>query len=276
MTCIFLCVAFLTDAQSLSMSIADSFLQKQQYFEAGVFYEKVLFESSNDEIRFLAATKKIECLKQQQKFEGVIEFVNQNYHSTLTSGQKCTLKYEQMICSYLSANFENAISLSALIEGEWPDYDGIATVSLLKILSLNELQQWRQADSLSRIFIAKYTTADTAGSNLYSHLPKLKNEKKAQTLSTLLPGAGLFYAGKPLEGITSILLQSVAAYFGIISYNQKYYLSAWLVGLGLFGSFHNGSVRRSEILVKQYNRKEVIRFNEKVKNELINMLRTKK
>ena len=247
LTCIFLCVAFLTDAQSLSMSIADSFLQKQQYFEAGVFYEKVLFESSNDEIRFLAATKKIECLKQQQKFADVIEFVNQNYHSTLTSGQKCTLKYEQMICSYLSANFENAISISTLIEGEWPDYAGIATVSLLKILSLNELQQWRQADSLSRIFIAKYTTADTAGSNLYSHLPKLKNEKKAQTLSTLLPGAGLFYAGKPLEGITSILLQSISAYFGIISYNQKYYLSAWLVGLGLFGSFHNGSDRKSVV-----------------------------
>jgi hypothetical protein len=156
---------------------------------------------------------------------------------------------------------------------EYPHYIGGAYLQLLKILSLNELQQWPQAAIEYKLFLTQYTNLDTSAANLYKNLPKLKNENTAQWLSTFLPGAGQLYAGKPFEGLTSIVLQGAAAYFCIASLEQKYYFSAWFIGLGLFGSFHNGGVRRAEVLVQQYNKKKIIGFNDQVKEQLINSLK---
>jgi hypothetical protein len=42
-----------------------------------------------------------------------------------------------------------------------------------------------------------------------------------------------------------------------------------LVGAALFGAFHMGGVRRSEVLVQRYNRKKMVDFNEKVRAQLL-------
>jgi hypothetical protein len=87
-----------------------------------------------------------------------------------------------------------------------------------------------------------------------------------------LPGAGELYAGKPFEALASIVLQGAAVYYGIISWQEKYYFSAWFVGAGLFASFHNGGVRRSEKLVQIYNRKQTERFNNKIRSQLTQLM----
>lgn len=271
LTCIFLYATFSINGQVKSMQLADAFMAKQQYFEAAVYFEKVLFETEDDTVRFLAITQKLQCLKQQNKFTEAIDFINENYSIRYTTQNRCLMKYEQMLCSYLAGRFENAVSLCIYIKHDWPEYEQIATVELVHILSLNELQKWNDARELANQYVNKYSAEDTSKINFYKEIPKLKSQDKGQTLSTIIPGAGQFYAAKPLEGAASILLQAASIYFGIYSFNNQYYLSAWLLGLGLFGSFHNGSARRAEVLVKQYNTRAAIRFNEMVKTGLISL-----
>jgi TM2 domain-containing membrane protein YozV len=97
----------------------------------------------------------------------------------------------------------------------------------------------------------------------------LKSEDRAGWLATFIPGAGHFYAGKTWEGLASIAIQGLGVYYGVISWQDQYYLSAWLIGGGMAGSFHLGGVRRAQELVRMYNRKKTREFNEKVKEALL-------
>jgi TM2 domain-containing membrane protein YozV/cytochrome c-type biogenesis protein CcmH/NrfF len=266
--CIFLCAAFSTDAQQNDLAEADTLFRQGKYFESSVSYERVLFGNYDLNTEYRAITGKLSCLKKQQQFAKAVTFIAQNMHNDLPDTIKTGLLYEQTLCSYLTAYFENTISLVDQISNNYPAYDNLAFLHMLKILSLNELQRWNEAKAEYQEWLKNFTNIDTIV-NPYISLPKLKNENTAQWLSTFIPGAGQIYAGKPFEGLVTILLQGGAIYFGIITWQQKYYISAWLGGVGLFGSFHNGGVRRSEVLVKQYNRKKVIEFNGKVKEELI-------
>ncbi len=273
MICIFLCVAFLTDAQT-DMAKADMLLSKGEYFQASVAYERVLYSCNDPLINYAAIKGKLSCLKQQQKFKEAVSFVASGRTLQLPDTLKCVLLYEEAVCSYLAGSFENTISLSEELENVYPSYFGLGMLQVITILSLNELNRWQDASIYYTAFLQKYALQNNNDTlpDLYKKIPKLKKENTAQWLSTFLPGAGQMYAGKPLEGLVSILLQGAGVYYGITSWQDGYYISAWLVGLGSFGSFHNGSVRRSEILVHQYNRKKIIGFNQEVKKQLISLL----
>jgi TM2 domain-containing membrane protein YozV len=286
LTCTFLCAIFLTEAQTgsavgapqpdtfrpqagLRQSI-DSLYRQGRFFDASIACERILFGGGDPADLFYAVVRKTQCLKQQQLFDQAVSFLNgwQSY-SFPDSGQ-ARIHYEQIICNYLGGHFENVLSLV----DRWPYLHGgqppASLLKVLKILSLNELQQWPAAGEAYREFIAGRRLASTPPDH-YAQLPKLKSVEKAQWLSTFIPGAGQFYAGRPGEAIFSILVQAAGIYFGVLSFEQHYYVSAWLVGAALFGSFHMGGVRRSEVLVRQYNRKKVLAFNEKVRVQLLEL-----
>lgn len=253
------------------MRYADSLFQQHAYFEASVEYERVLFSNSDAEQTMHAVQQKIQCLKQQRQFAQAIRFIQSNRNERLPDSVNYQLYYEQILCAYLAGDYENALSIVEQVKFSYPVYKNDTKLMLLQILSLNELQQWKQAGQVYNSLIASKQPADTMQSP-YRNLPHLKNKDKAQWLSTFIPGGGQFYAGKHVEGLAAVVIQGAGIYFGITSFQQHYYVAAWLVGAGLFGSFHMGGVRRSETLVEQYNQKKMAEFNSKVKEQLLKVM----
>ena len=322
LTCISLCVIFLTEAQTGNLDsllrieragaapagrhmdeptpgllrIADSLYREGRYFEASIAYERVLFENGDRregamdplQVQFLAVTGKLQCLKKQAQYDQAVTFLDAWQSYPFADSSLVEIHSQQILCTYLGGHFENVLSLVA----RWPYLHAGAKPApllvVLKILSLNELQRWKEAEDAYRSFVAEWGAPTprppeggvsgggrTLPPDLYAQLPHLKSVGKAQWLSTFIPGAGLFYAGSPGEALFSILVQAAGVYFAVLSFEQHYYISAWLVGAALFGAFHMGSVRRSEVLVQRYNRKRVLQFNEKVRQQLLGMLEKK-
>lgn len=252
---------------------ADSLFKTGNYFAASVEYERVLFNGSDDwRTVYNCITGKLNCLKKQEKFKDAVVFVGDYLNTSLPDTIVCKLLYEQALCSYFAKNYENTISLSTQIENSYPAFNGLPVLKMLKIFSLNELNKWDDAKNEYKKLINNYRF-EGAGTpvDLYAILPKLKSEKKAQWLSMFIPGGGQLYAGKPLESLASIVIQGAGVYYAIISWNAGYYISAWL-GVGIFGSFHNGGVRRSEALVQQYNAGKIKQFNYSIQKQLLQII----
>jgi tetratricopeptide (TPR) repeat protein len=245
------------------MTVADSLYQEQRYFEAGVFCERVLFEQSNDTMVARAILLEVQCFKKQRKFAKAARFIQSVQHRIHSDSLQQQLYYELATSYYLAGDFENTIAIADRTGVLYTGYTYKNWVSMLKILSLNELQRWEEAAAQYR------QQASDSLPDYYSHLPQFKSEDKAGWLATFIPGAGQFYAGKPWEALASIALQGVGVYYGVISWQQKHYISAWLIGAGIAGSFHMGGVRRSQELVRLYNKQKAGAFNEKVKQALL-------
>lgn len=265
LTCIFLCVTCITKAQQPDwMVVADSLYAKEQYFEAGIFCERVLFEQQDEVVTARAILLEAACYKKQGQFDKAARFIAANQSRSVSDSLQKILYTELATCYYLAGDFDNCIAAadrSAILYG---NTCGTRWMNLLKLLSLNEQQRWQEATALYRQQVPGDTLTD-----FYAHIPHLKSESKASWLATFIPGAGHFYAGKTWEGIASIVLQGAGVYYGIISWLDKYYVSAWLVGGGIAGSFHLGGVKRAAELVKMYNRKKTYEFNEKVKQSVM-------
>ena len=272
LTCIFLCATCITKAQLAGPARADSLFRKGAYFEASVEYERILFDGSSAQAAQYAINQKIQCLKQQGLFTQAINFIRSNIKEGLPDSTGYRLYYEQSLCTYLAGNFENTLSVIEQTKLVYPRYANEDKLLLLQLLSLNELQQWEQAGHVYNTLISRYQPAADTALCPYKNLPHLKSKDRAQWLSTFIPGGGQLYAGKPLEALVTIVMQGAGIWFGIVSFQQHYYLGAWLAGAGLFGSFHMGGVRRSEALVEQYNKRKTGQFNEGVKNQLLKVI----
>jgi TM2 domain-containing membrane protein YozV len=111
--------------------------------------------------------------------------------------------------------------------------------------------------------------------NLYytpKKIPHLKSLKKARTLSKILPGAGLFYAGKPGKALVNISFQLLAAgYTGLNIYAQNY-LTAASAGWFLMRSFYTGGVNQLNEVIPAVNYKKTSNFNANFKTNYIQKL----
>lgn len=272
--CTFLCVVCCsTSAQSLSagwLKRADSLAAAGQLFEAGIAYERVLFEQPDSLARWGAIQGKLHCLKQQGRFAAAVQYLNGELTNAYPDSALLMLRRDQITCAYLAGQFENALSLLDRLPYLHPNQSTETPLTnVIRVLTLNELQRWPEAAVAYRVALAR-AGADTTQSP-YRQLPKLKSERKGQMLATFVPGGGQFYAGKPGEALLSILVQSAGLYFGINSFLAGYYLSAWGVGAATFGSFHAGGIRRTETLIRQYNDRQIRQFNTNVKAELLKL-----
>ena len=270
--CTFLCVTCFSKAQQAGqlsgLATADSLLATNQYFEAGIAYERVLFESTDTAAIHKAVLGKVLSLKQLGRYSTAVTFINSQFSNGYPESVRYQLRYQQILCAYLAGQFENTRSLIERLPVEHPGAPYSPLLGCIRVLTLNELHRWPEAAVAYREAIAR-SGADTTQDDPYRQLPKLKKENKAQWLSTFLPGAGQLYAGKPGEAILSILVQSAGVYFGVTSFLNAYYLSAWGVGAALFGSFHAGGIRRAQALVRQYNQRQISAFNQRVKTQLL-------
>lgn len=272
--CIFLFVTSTIKAQ-LNTLFQEAVIKENSamYKEASILYDRVLFEGEEEKKIVQCIFGKLRCLKRLYAFSDAIAFIKSNLVLVKSDSLRCKLYEEWILNCYLVNDLDQCMNLIQQTKILYPTLYNSDWLIAMNILCLNEKYKWAEAKQVYIDWMKMHHKDTLEIIHEYKNAPKLKSENKAGWLSTFIPGAGQFYSGKPLEALTSVIIQGTGIYFGVISYQQQYYLSAWLVGGGIFGSFHFGSTRRSEELVKQYNLKVSAIFNTKIREKIIGLLK---
>lgn len=262
--CIFLFVNFSGKAQ---VSYADSLFRASNYLEAGVEYERLIFEGNKDLTPNEILLKKSYCYKRQRNFEMSLETLQRSDYYSGSDSIRFQLFYESILSAYMSGRYDLSLSLIDELNYNFENKTNLS-LEVVEILTLTELMKWQEAKS-------KFNTLSTQhqrdlDSTIFDQLLKRKFKKpeKAIILSYLLPGAGLFYAGAPVRGLTSAGLQTGAMLMTIHGLKEGYFFSGALTGAALFYVLYNGGAQYAATLSAKRNATRINSF----KTELVKAL----
>lgn len=235
-----------------------------------MYYEKEVFEATNQNQRNLSLLKKAYCYKHQKEFAEAAETISRAYPQASNDSVKYLLGYEASLNHYLAQSFSKAkLSLISLRNVSQSGIQTKTTAYLEALVNL-ELNQWQEAKS-SSLQVSTSTNYQDSVVALYSELEslKLKDPEKAETLSYFIPGAGQMYAGKVLRGITSLVLQTGLLSFAGYSFLNGYYFSGTFTGVSLFYVFYMGGARHAEYLAQEYNKEKISFVQTKIETLLL-------
>ena len=159
----------------------------------------------------------------------------------------------------MSGRFDLSLSLINELHYNFEDKTNLS-LDVLEIMTLTQLMKWKEAKN-------KFNTLSTQHNlNLDTTIfdqvlrRKFKKPEKALTLSYLLPGSGLFYAGAPVRGLTSAGLQTGAMLMAIHGLKEGYFFSGALTGAALFYVFYNGGAQYAATLSTKRNENRISNF----------------
>ncbi len=277
--CACLCVNFLSKA-SVGIELADSLFAKKQYQDASLEYEKTIFTCGNDTAKNFYIFKKSICQKLSRSFNAEIKTLLRVNLSICSDSLACVVYYESALANYVLANFKKSNELLERAHSLPINTTEYNSCLLLHGFVLNELNDYSMAKTKFTEYFKNATLIKSEKAlflidSIYAdkNIPKLKSLKKARRMSLILPGSGLFYAGKPGKAITNItLLLSAAAYTTYNVFITNYY-TAISSGFYFMRYFYTGGVNQLNDEIPKYNYKKTRKFNDAVKHKLIsNML----
>lgn len=267
----FLCVTFLNSSASLSKS--DSLYASGKYFEASIEYERLIFRSENlADINFYTYKKAL-CYKKMNDFEKALGELQPIYFSNPEDSLYKLVSYEQSLCFYLNGQPARALwKIDEFIHRN-ADSSNFESFLPIKILSLNQTQQWEKARNSFLLFVRmqdfspeEKTELEQTIFNIYGkeNRPRMKSVKKAENLSRFFPGVGQMYAGKAGEGIVNFLINaSILTFAGFEVYNG-FYITGYLAGLGFFNKTYHGGIKRAGVLASHKNKELMVEFNSRI------------
>jgi tetratricopeptide (TPR) repeat protein len=274
--CTFLCVLFSISSYAQTnnqlFSHADALFARQQFYDASLSYERVVFETRDEQTRAIASVKKANCLKQLGQFGKATEGLLRINFGFLPDSLRFWCKYEVALCSYLEGNFTEAqFHLQQAVQ-QTKDSAFIEQTQFLELLVLNGMHKWDEAHVVALEMLDAMELTNKAElvaeiDELYSKrgIPKLKKEKTAGNWSTWIPGAGHAYAGKPLEGVFSMILNAATMTYLAFNILSANYVTAITINATLLQTFYFGGQKRAKYLVRVRNYKLIHEFNNKVK-----------
>jgi tetratricopeptide (TPR) repeat protein len=240
-------------------------------------YEKIAFYNSTDSIRNTAFFKRANAFKSRGKhYEAYQNYTRINLDN-FDDSSKCSIHYQAGLMLYLSGYYKDAdtyLQRNFNLNINTLEYRHSI---LLNILVLNELNGYNEAKNKLSVYSKNYANKDQKDSidylvsNLYEKrsLPQLVSLTNARRLSKVLPGAGLFYIGKPGRAISNItFFLASLGYTGLNIYSGNYITSA-TAGVHMVRLFYIGGLNQLNELVPLVNSKRSLEFNEKVKNKIV-------
>lgn len=263
--CTFLFARLFADAQS---NVGDSLFAAGDYLAARVAYERAIF--STNLIRDVNSLlfKKSRCFTKEEKFNEAYETLMRGNLFEGTDSVKRLMYYESILTSYLAGKYD--LTLGRLKEARYyfPDINTRET-DLIELLALAELHQWKESQEkhLAYCKIHQQKVDSALFTSIINFKPK--NPRKAELLSMLVPGSGQVYAGYPLKGLMSLLLNGSLIYFSVYSFSNGYIWSGAFTGVGLFFFFYNGGAAYAGQLAEQRNAHTYQRALRKIREDVL-------
>lgn len=277
--CICLCAPFLSSAASDADSLlarADSLLQAGNAAQAAIAYEYVVYRATDSRMEARGCLGKAYAYKRMGRYEDALNNLSRVRFRPLGDTLHYLVRSEMAFLLFVSGRFAEAEQQFQQIDYFLPQLALKSESRYLRILTLNELQQWPEAKALALDWVADMNlsqhTKDSLQAEialLYANPPKLKKRSKAETLSSIVPGLGHAYAGSVGEGTVSMLVSLAALGFTVYNVVQGNYITALTLGTGLLQMFLFGGVRRAGFLAERTNYDRTRGFNNPLKRTLV-------
>lgn len=255
---------------------ADSLFRAGDYRLAALEYERLISQSSDVNIVNSWRYQRALSFKYLGEYgRAQVELSKVSYWS-LTDSMNTVFRYEAALCDYLAGNFANVVFQTDQMTSKSATKAVKANISLLRVLSFNELMQWENARTEALAYNrmmhngALADSIETVLTNAYTHknLPRIKSQKKANVLR-MLPGLGQAYAGSPLEGSFNFILNLAFLSFGAYQIYQGYFITGYFVGAIGLNKVYFGGHARTAFLLEKHNYKVKKRFCENIKTILL-------
>lgn len=276
-----LLVNFSISAQNVSLQNAEHLLGEEKFMEAATAFEKAYFFGQSEEDRVDALFKRAYCFKQLNKHHEAYKSLVRVLPYNLNDSLKCAAQYELALNLYLGKFYKDAEKYCAKnrsLPVNTPEYK---RTILLHALILNELNDYAYAkqkvlEYQDNITLDKFQidSLNLFVNSYYSKkkLPKLKSLRKARRLSKVLPGAGLFYAGKPGKALLNITLQLGALGYTGANLFFENYVTAATAGVFMLRSFYTGGINQLNEVVPKVNYKRSRKFNDDFRKNYLTKL----
>lgn len=272
---IFLCGIF---SNSIAADLkGDSLYALGRYFDASIEYERMIFNARTTADLNYYGYKKALCYKQLGRFNRALDELQPLFFSNATDSLYQCVCYEQSLCFYLNEEPKKALWKIDEYFHRSVDTASYKFFMPVKILCLNETQEWDAAQKcfIDYIQMQKFEPEKEAEMkqmviNLYKkkNRPHIRSINKAENWSRFIPGSGQIYAGKTGEGIINFLLNATVLAFTAQQVYNGFYITGYLAGLGLFNKTYHGGIKRAGVLSSQKNEELIETFNNKI-NETI-------
>jgi tetratricopeptide (TPR) repeat protein len=285
-TCIFLLALFSINRVYAS----DHFLRavgiysEGKFFEASIEFERAIFyEKDSNHIALYKYYKSL-CYKGLAKYDRAMEELNSINMKNVPDSIFMVIHYEQILCSYLNNDLNQALHNIDEIYMRFRDTLKILEFIPLDILCLNACREWDNALILWNYYIENSMLEDSAKNDfkqeiyrLYTkkNIPRFCSPGKAAKLSGFLPGSGQIYCGAVTEGSFNLLINATLLFYTIREFYYKYYVTGYMVGGKLFRKFYKGGIRRANLLALEKNDEGIKKFNAENSSLMIRFYNTK-
>lgn len=252
------------------MHHADSLFADQQWSQAALAYERAYFFAPNTEEQQRALFQKSYALKAQHQYQKAYKTLQRlPAHTLANDSTQFALHYEIAINAFLANEYTTANLALTSLQSYVKDSLLRNKALFLQILTLNELQQWKEAEQVFIQFLQNQQLPPQNIDLYYGKLPKFKKPKTATWLSTFIPGMGQLYAGAWKEAIVSLSLNAGFLAIGGYSFWHRYWATGFASGFAPFQAFYFGGIENAEAVTHRYNQKKAKRFNQKIKQFVI-------
>ncbi len=274
----FLLIISFNNTYATGIETADSLFAAGNFVEAGITYEKYIFENSNnDSLVANAILKKVNCYKSLQRYDLIYPLLYRTNKFKLNDSLIAIIHFEKALGCYLDHKFELAKEsiLPLLNMNTEPELDRASVI--LYSLTLNELNKWEESkiNLLNYINRAPNISNETRDSLIneintdYSkeNIPKLKNLKKARLYSFIFPGAGQVYTGHAGRGLITLSLIAGSLVFSYANLIRELYLAS-AAGAYLVYTFYIGNINQLHAQVANTNKDKKFVANSALKRKL--------
>jgi tetratricopeptide (TPR) repeat protein len=264
---------------------ADSLFANQNYFEAGIEFQRCIFYANTINEKSLATISYAKCNMHLNQYDNANSILNSFLYANVPDSIIVEARILHATAAYLAKDFEQGLSQFIQLEFLKTDSQEVNENRFLKVLILNELKRYGEAEQEFKKWVSSIEINSSEKDSTLkwvkftydkNNLPHLKSIRKAILLASFLPGFGHFYCGAYKEGIVNMILMLSSVTFAGVAVYFTYYVAGVVVGYGLFNRFQKGAIHRMDFLVDKFNYEKIRPFNIQIKNKIIELQSTKK
>jgi hypothetical protein len=256
-------------------------LSEGKFFEASIEFERTIYYENDSSHKAQYKYYKSLCYKGLKRYDKALEELNSIKMEFLPDSLFLPFRYEQILCSYLNNDLNQALHNIDEINLRYKDTLSIVELIPLEILCLNACRQWGNALILWDFYIDNLQIQESLKNDFKNEINKLYDKKnipgfhspvKAKKLSSFLPGSGQIYSGAVFEGSISFLINAALLYYTFTEFYNKNYITGYFIGLGFFEKFYKGGRYRANLLAQNRNEEEIKKFNAEISSLIIKIL----
>lgn len=241
----------------------------KDYLLAATLYEQLIYASEDDIVTNHLLLKKSRCYKQNLMYDQALNALNRMEVSYDSDVLDLELFYEKALLKHIIHDFKGANSELNNIDFYFPELAEKLNnqIIILKILNANALGEWERGSDYFKEYLSTNNVSFDS-TYVYDFLAERNyfyNPTRLKRMSFLIPGYGQFATGEILEGLSSIVLQSIFILFTHKSFIKKQYISGLLTGTPVLFMFYMGGAEHAKFLAEEKNNLKRIKIQQNIK-----------